>query len=319
MTLSPSETAGASQHAGYTPRQSEFLYLVATHSGYFLARHFFKFTETSSGKAFRNFIAKAIEKRHVREEIHSEVGARRYHLYSKPLYAQMGKENSSNRRQHRFSKIVIKLETLDFVLDHLGATYLEEEDDKVGYFHQELGIEKHLLPARVYTARSRGSEPTTRYFVDKFPVFLTPDRTVSFAYIDDPVQTTQAFRTHLFQYLSLFRALGGPFRVFFASTVDNKFTPAERTFRAVLSSPADVLADPELAEYFDLRRRWEAQDLTGFTTELLRKRVEGAKKFAGAHHEALYRRWLETRNAPSCASINRTEIHAGFVPYLLPS
>jgi hypothetical protein len=319
MTPSPLDTAGTALNADYTPRQSEFLYLVATHSGYFLARHFFKFTETSSGKAFRSFVAKAIEKRHVREEIHSQVGARRYHLYSKPLYAQMGKENSSNRRQHRISKIIVKLEALDFVLDHLDATYLEEESDKVRYFHDELGIEKHLLPARVYPARNTGSDSTTRYFVDKYPIFLSSDRIVSFAYIDDPVETTQAFRTHLFQYLSLFRALPAPFRLFFASAVESKFTPAERTFRAVISSPADVLPDRELAEYFELRRRWEAKDLTGFTTELLRKRVEGAKKFTGSHHEALYRRWLESRNAPPDASKNRTEIHAEFVPYLLPS
>jgi hypothetical protein len=79
--------------------------------------------------------------------------------------------NSSHRRKREVSNIVVKLLTLDFVLQHLDADYFDEESDKVGYFHGELGIEKAYLPFHAYKPANKVKPPTTRYFVDKFPIF----------------------------------------------------------------------------------------------------------------------------------------------------
>ena len=110
----------------------------------------------------------------------SSLNAIRWRFFSRRLYASIGKENSSNRKRHEPSKIVVKLETLDLVLDHLDADYLEEEPDKVCYFHEELGIEKHLLPARIYNAWNSKQPPCTCYFVDKYPVFIDSTGQLSF-------------------------------------------------------------------------------------------------------------------------------------------
>ena len=50
-------------------------------------------------------------------------------------------------------------------------TYLETEPEKVRFFCEQLKVPSHFLPARTYHGQ-RDSQPTVRYFVDKFPMFL---------------------------------------------------------------------------------------------------------------------------------------------------
>lgn len=303
----------------YTEREARFLYLVATHSGHFLGRQFLQFIDVTRGRALQDFIDSATAHRHIRDALYAEIGAKRYHVYSKPLYAALGKVNSSHRRAHEISKVVTKILTLEFVLHHLDADYLDEEPDKLHYFHEELGIDKAYLPLRVYKPANASTPPTTRYFVDKFPIFVDRDGVLSFAYIDDPLLSTEAFCTHLFHYWPLFQRLEAPFRVWFVSAVPGKFSDAERTFRHVVSSPNGPTLDAELLEYFNLRRRWEAQDLAGFTPQLLRHRAQLQKKYTSSRFEKLYEDWqkpLENplpRSAPdarSRAEFSVYEVHA---------
>ncbi len=49
---------------GYTKRESEFLFLVATHSGYFTNRQFKSFAQTESGSVSHAFIRKLLERKH---------------------------------------------------------------------------------------------------------------------------------------------------------------------------------------------------------------------------------------------------------------
>jgi hypothetical protein len=299
---------------GYTDREARFLYLVATHSGHFLSRHFLHFTNTARGSVLRDFIAKATRNRHIREAVFSANGARRYHVFSKPLYAALGKVNSAHRRKREISDIVVKLLTLDFVLHHLDADYFDEESDKVGYFHGELGIDQAYLPFRAYKPAIEAKPPTTRYFVDKFPVFIDRHDVLSFVYVDNPLCSTQPFRTHLFQYSPLFSRLPRPFRVCFASAVPGKFPQAERVFRAVVTSDGPAL-DSELLVYFDLRRRWEAKNLTGFTPELLRQHVQMRKKYRAPHFDKLYSSWLSSFGKSASSSDKQLRIRADFSTY----
>jgi hypothetical protein len=303
----------------YTEREARFLYVVATHSGYFLSRHFLHFINRSRGRALQDFIDKAAVHRHIRATVHAESGAKRYHLYSKPLYAALGKVNSSNRRNHEVSKIIVKLLTLEFVLGHQSCDYFDEETDKVRYFYETLGIDRAYLPLRVYKSVSTAIPPTTRYFVDKFPIFMDSKGVLSFAYIDDPLFSVEAFRTHLFHYLPLFQRLNGPYRVWFVSAVPGKFPDAERTFHDVIAREGAAAFHPEILEYFDLRRRWEFKDLSGFTPELLRRRAELQKKYAASRFQKLYDDWnstqvdkqaLERVRAPSEAEFSTYEVHA---------
>jgi hypothetical protein len=50
-----------------------------------------------------------------------------YHLFSKPLYAEIGKENLRNRRRHAREFVLARLVLLDFILENQQQDYLETD------------------------------------------------------------------------------------------------------------------------------------------------------------------------------------------------
>ncbi len=76
-----------------------------------------------------------------------------YHLFSRKLYRQIGRENLRNRRDHEFDYILRRIGILDFVLSHLDCDYVETEPAKrakLTYFCHQLKIPVHFLPAKIY-------------------------------------------------------------------------------------------------------------------------------------------------------------------------
>ncbi len=191
------------------------------------------------------------------------------------------------------------------MLDHLNVEYLEEEPDKVDNFVNVHELSEALLPARTYTpTNSSTKEPVTRYFVDRFPLFLTDERTPVFTFIDERETSTEAFRTHVLQHLALLQALSVPSKMIFVSTVRHKFRDAERIFARLISSDSHGVIDHELINYFNLRHRWEADDLKGFTKEMFRQRIDGEKRFSTPYYEDLYQKWLVGHTEPPAAAIS---------------
>ena len=135
---------------GYTEDEARFLYLVATHSGYFSMRQFLQFTGTKSGDKSVTFSQKLLAKGHTtaRSFLHNGLV---YHLFSRIVYRAIGRENLRNRRAHSLEHIRTRLVALDFVLAHLQYEYLETEDDKLNCFCQQLDIPKELLPRKRYS------------------------------------------------------------------------------------------------------------------------------------------------------------------------
>src|SRR6266702_2258968 len=82
---------------GYTESEARFLYVVATHSGYFVARQFLAFTCGHWGKHATAFWHKLHAKKHARTE-HVPMNGKVYHVFSRRLYRQIGRENLRNRR-----------------------------------------------------------------------------------------------------------------------------------------------------------------------------------------------------------------------------
>ena len=164
------EHISAIQSLGYNSDEARFLYIVATHSGYFVPRQFIAFTGASWGKSSQHFTEKLESRGHVTWREYQDVGGV-YHLFSKTLYRQIDRENLRNRRRHSTEFIRTRLLLLDFVLANLAYDYFETEHDKMHFFCDELGIPKESLPAKAYEGVST-PEPTLRYFVDKFPLFL---------------------------------------------------------------------------------------------------------------------------------------------------
>jgi len=159
---------------GYTEDEARFLYIVATHSGYFVPRQFLAFAGAKWGKRSTRFAEKIESRGHAAWREYQGAGGV-YHLFAKKLYGQIGKENIRNRRMHSVEFIKARLVLLDFILANQHYNYLETEQDKVRYFSDQLHIPKKNLPARPYVGTSH-TEPTPRYLVDKYLLFFVSKR-----------------------------------------------------------------------------------------------------------------------------------------------
>jgi hypothetical protein len=198
----------AIQALGYTEQESKFLYLVATHSGYFVARQFLGFTQAHRGQRTARLWSKLQTLQHAQIHRFAHSGTV-YHLFSRTLYRQIGRENQGNRREHEFDYIRSRIATLDFVLGNLENRYLETEPDKVRYFCAELNVPAHALPAKTYAGRHT-PKPAMHAFVDRFPIFFptaSEASVVNFTYIQGPEANLTGFAHHLRCYLPLFREL----------------------------------------------------------------------------------------------------------------
>ena len=157
MTI-PRDQIEALKAFGYTEDEARFLYLVATHSGYFLARQFLSFVGAKRGYRTHSLTQKLITQGHASMREYRRNGCI-YHLYSRKLYAQIGRENLRNRRRHRLEAIKTRLLSLDFILANQGYQYLEGESEKLAHFTEVLHIQKQCLPVKLYTGgRERANQ-----------------------------------------------------------------------------------------------------------------------------------------------------------------
>jgi hypothetical protein len=291
---------------GYTTEEARFVYLVATHSGYFLARQFLGFTGCRWGKRTTLFWHKLQVGQHARTYRFARGGAA-YHLFSRKIYAQIGRENLRNRREHELEYIRTRIATLDFVLGNLEFDYLESESDKIAYFCGELQLLKPHLPSKTYSGR-HSVMPTVRYFVDRCPMFFPASpsvpRIVTLTYIQGPEASLAGFLHHLQVYLPLFRELS-EFRFLFLARSAAHFAKASELFHDLVtirlqSNPAD-----DLLRYFRIRKCWDLAQYASLTEGELIFRNLAKERFAGTRIEHIYRAWKVAR-------ISDAEIRADF-------
>ena len=278
---------------GYTEDEARFLYIVATHSGYFLARQFIAFTGIEWGKRSAKFAHKLESRGHACWREYQGTG-RVYHLFSKTIYSAIGKENLRNRRRHSSEFIETRLVLLDFVIANQQHNYLETEQQKVQHFCEQLGLSKKSLPTKAYEG-SRASEPTLRYFVDKYPLFLDCSRAssspvVTFSFVDPGHPSIKAFATHLDAYEQLFRQLN-EFRFLYISNSTANFAGAEACFSERVVSALSSAISGELLRYFRLRKAWDLKKYALFSNDQIESLNDAAKRFHGDRFEGLYSAW----------------------------
>src|SRR5260370_17178510 len=80
---------------GYTEAEARFLYLVATHSGYFVARQFLAFANAHWGARTTSFWNKLQIQKHARTERFPKSGVV-YHLFSPHLSPPLTPQNIPN-------------------------------------------------------------------------------------------------------------------------------------------------------------------------------------------------------------------------------
>jgi hypothetical protein len=236
-------------------------------------------------------------KKHARTEyfpMHGKV----YHVFSRKLYRQIGRENLRNRREHEFEYIHRRVGILDFVLSHPEYKYLETEPEKASYFSDQLKVPIHFLPAKIYYGQ-KTCQPTVRYFVDKFPMFFDGDSSsplpvVTFTYLQGPEANLTEFVHHLRVYLPLFRQLS-EFRFIYLSRLDSHFEKAKEVFDSVVTVPLGSDASAELCRYFQIRKAWDLRQYRSVTDGDLIFRNQAKARFVGERFEHLYRGWKAGR------------------------
>lgn len=297
----PDDSIAALMRLGYTERESQFLYIVATFSGIFLRRQFTQFLgNAGQGGREADFLKKAVSQGHIRELSHKQDNYLRYHIAARLIYRLIDKENSANRKQPGEPRANVKLRMLDFVLDNSNEDYLEEEADKTRFFTEHRSISRELLPATTYQ-NQHGTETTVRYFVDKFPLFLSTDDGPApipvFTYFPEEDERLTNFPTHLNRYKPLFLSLKGQYKLVYVADTTKHFDRAEKQFTAVLSNPHQTYS-PVILKYFRLRKLWEDNKLSQLSPQDLAELNQAEKKFSKPEHQKLYERWTKGEPPP---------------------
>ena len=287
----------ALQALGYTESEARFLYLVGTHSGYFVARQFLAFTGGHWGKRATAFWHKLHTKKHARTE-YFPMNGKVYHVFARRLYRQIGRENLRNRREHEFEYIQRRIGMLDFVLSHPLYRYLETEPEKVSYFCNQLKVLTHFLPAKIYCGQ-KTSQPTVRYFVDKLPMFFDGSSSssapvVTFTYVQGPEASLTEFVHHLQAYLPLFRQLN-ELRFIYLARLDSHFAKAKELFDSTAAIPLGSDPSAELCRYFQIRKAWDFRQYRSVSDGDLIFRNQAKTRFVGERFEHLYRGWKAGR------------------------
>jgi hypothetical protein len=290
MTITTSQLEGL-QALGYTRRQSEFLLLVATHSGYFTSRQFNFFARTESGSVSHAFIQKLLEQRHGNYRAY-RAGSRVYHLFARKVYRAIDRENLRTRRKHELDYIKTRLVALDFVLENPEHRYLETEREKAAFFEKEYNISRETLPAKMYRSRS-SREVTPRYFVDRFPMFvdsLCSPPVVTFTYVHAGATTLDGFGTHLLAYMGLFRALPR-FAFLYLAPSTRLFRAAESEFYHVVYDGRDRPQAYDLLKYFRIRKAWDSKERVVSANVVFLRQAQ--TRYIGKGFDDLYERWRQ--------------------------
>ena len=296
-----SEYVEAVEGYGYTPTEARFLYLVATHSGYFTQQQFFRFASVNRGGMGTRLTIRALAHGHIRTARlarHTLI----YNLFARPFYESIEKDNLRNRRRLSDELIRIRLLSLDFVLAHPDLDYLETEHEKVRYFHDQLSLPLSLLPHRTYKGTQSQSE-TDRYFVDRFSIFMgsrepnSHEPVPTFVFCDSGRNSLLGFVSFLENYQNLLRRLPS-FDVIYAAPNARKFHRAEACFTRFFAPTARIDAH-HLHRYFTIRHLWESgqtSQLTRADRDLLR---DGDQRYQGPSFDHSYREFVAQGVSPA--------------------
>ncbi len=268
---------------GYTEVEARFLYLVATHSGYFTVRQFLDFAHAKSGKRNARLVEKLFSLGHASAQRY----ARRslvYHLCSRHLYSAIGKDHLRNRREHELTHIKTRLLALDFILAHPKEDYFETSEAKRRYFIQRFQVSESLF--------SRSEEhPTGITFTDRFPLCVacpSPEYmpVLTFTYVDPKHRNLDAYIAHLRTYRPLFRQLPG-FQFLYISTAAGLQKEAAELFSLLVEGKG--LSD--LNCYFDLETKWEREQYRLVTEQDAIFLSQARKRYTGESIGTLYYLW----------------------------
>ncbi|SRR5713101_5642159 len=232
---------------GYTEVEARFLYLVATHSGYFTVRQFLDFAHAKSGKRNARFVERLFSLGHASARRYTQRSLI-YHLSSRHIYAAISKDHLRNRREHELAHIKTRLLALDFILAHAEDNYFETAEEKRRYFVERFKVEESLFSQ----TEGHGNGIS---FSDRFPLcvaFPSPEfmPVVTFTYVDPEHRNLDAYIAHLRAYRPLFRRLPS-FQFIYVSTAAVLHSDAAQLFSLLVEGKGLL----DLTRYFDLQTK----------------------------------------------------------------
>jgi hypothetical protein len=272
---------------GYTEVEARFLYLAATHSGYFTVRQFLDFAHAKSGKRNARLVEKLFSLGHASAQRYTRRSLV-YHLCSRQLYSAIGKDYLRNRRQHELTHIKTRLLALDFILAHPREDYFETAEAKRRYFIQRFQVCENLFSR----SEEHGSVIT---FADRFPLcvaYPSPEYmpVVTFSYVAHHHRNLDTYIAHLRMYRPLFRQLPG-FQFLYISTTTGLQKEAVGLFSLLVEGKG--LSD--LTRYFDLETKWEHEQYRLITDQDAIFLSEARKHYTGDSIATLYHLWKRDR------------------------
>lgn len=275
---------------GYVGPSADFLLAVLWHSGWFLRRQYRQATDTRAGGNDDRFLSRLLSADAKRFPYAGREGV--YHIHAKRLYEHVGLPNSRYVRPVSETLRAERLMTLDYVLTHPHQHYVVGEEDRVQLFLGAYGIPLADLPHLTYASKRQAKSVTLRFFVEKFPIFLTPGAaTVSFvfpqvAYTPYP----HAFETFLARYAALLRRLPACEIVYVhAGPLDP--TSAIRAFRRFVRPARDELI-ATLHRYFTMRRQLDLPTAQPPAVAELQQFQRDAARAQAVGADSWYARWL---------------------------
>ena len=171
---------------GFIRQKAEWITLVCLHSGLFTrdqVEAFFGYTKSTANRFIQALLQTRISHKPIVAETITD-GRRICRIFGKQIYRELEIPHIRHRRGTSLEVTRRRLLSLDFVLDHPELAWLPTEQEKVACF-QQLGIERGLLPCRIYAGHAKGQ---IHYFPLKMPVAVGPEAAV-FVYIDPGMGT----------------------------------------------------------------------------------------------------------------------------------
>ena len=310
---------------GYTPREADFLRLVARHGGYFVMRQFGAFLGRGHGQTTVALARKLVGRKDATVQTFCRA-TQVLHLAPRRLYEAAGVGSDPYRRRRRPSAaITARLMAVDYVLDHPGLTFLAPDDEALVCLDRR-GVDRLWLPQQRYL-RHRARLPRLRYFVDADPIAIAPCptgvETWTFAFIDDGPHTSVRFGLFVERYRPLFDRLPD-WRVVFVTREHQRVEAAERTFDRTLATPAESPyasgALETFEEYARLRQAFERKQWSMLQKAGLDRLSVLRRVYVGAQWERVFGQWEQRGNsilAVASAPLTKLSSRGAFEAYVL--
>lgn len=284
---------------GDTPTQkSGFLYLIATQSGYFFHKHYADFLGIPPNKRTAALIEKALRFGHIMQREYEHGHYKLYHLFSRRIYERLGQDNCSLRKPGTLNLATTRLMVTAFLMAHPNEAYFDSEAEKVEHFTQKLGIPLRALPQKKYRSRA-DQNLVTRYFVEKFPIFMEkpgdPNFAVTFTYFEASISSIEGFKTYLNSYKPLLLGLNGNYRMIYAARSGANSSKAKTCFQAILKQE---FSTGELLRYFQVRKQAEEKQFQRMSHADVRDWQQGLRRFAGKFYEDAFLQWKQAQILP---------------------